>query len=127
AFADLAPEDLPVGALGELFDPLDRARALVGAQALAAPAEEGLVVERAIGPGHDQRMHLLAPFVAGDADDDGLLNVRMGMQGLLDLARIDVAAPGDDHFLLAVGDVEEAVRIELADVAAALPDAVAVG
>src|SRR5690606_6220833 len=127
ALADLAAQDLSVGALGQLVHLLDRARPLVGAHAPATPGEEAFLIEGAVRARDHQRVHLLAPLLAGDADDDGLLHVRMRVQGFLHFPGIDVAAAGDDHLLLAVGDVEEAVLVEPADVAAALPDAVAVG
>jgi hypothetical protein len=39
----------------------------------------------------------LAPFVVGNPDDDDLAHVRVRREHVLDLARIDVVAAGDDH------------------------------
>ena len=45
----------------------------------------------------------------------------MAPQHLLELAREDVEATGDDHVLLAIDDVDEAVFADNADVAGMVP------
>src|SRR5262249_3683373 len=55
------------------------------------------------------------------ADDGDLRERRMLVERALDLGRIDVLAAADDHVLHAVTDVEKAVDVEVADVAAAEP------
>src|SRR4029453_14248637 len=45
----------------------------------------------------------------------------MAPQHLLDLAGEDVEAAGDDHVLLAIDDVDEAVLVDNADVAGMVP------
>ena len=47
----------------------------------------------------------------------------MGVEHLLDLARIDVVAAADDEILLAVDDEQEAVLVDVAEVAGAHPAA----
>ena len=56
------------------------------------------------------------------ADDDRLGDVRRDLELVLDLRRRDVlAAGGDDDVLHAIGDGEEAVVVEHADVAGVQP------
>src|SRR4029077_1145784 len=58
------------------------------------------------------------------ADYDRLADGRLGLQQVLDLLRRDVLpARGLDEVLLPVGDAEEALRVELADVASVEPAA----
>src|SRR5262249_38661994 len=45
----------------------------------------------------------------------------MAVQRVLDLARIDVVATGDDHLLLAVDNRIDAVRVDLREVAGVAP------
>ena len=66
----------------------------------------------------DQRREVRPPV----ADDERLRDERRRLEHVLDVLRRDVlAAGGDDDVLLAVGDAEEAVGVELADVAGAEP------
>ena len=70
---------------------------------------------------HDQRGHVVAPV----ADRARLADQRMTLQLVLDEGRRDVLpAGGDDQLLLPVGDLQEAVGVELADVAGVHPPAV---
>src|SRR6185437_5275110 len=63
------------------------------------------------------RLHRLAAIRVGYADDNGLRHFRVLVERLLDEARIDLIARGDDDILDAVDDEEIAVRIEIADIA----------
>ena len=67
------------------------------------------------------RLHLLAELAVGHADDGGVDDVGMLEQDLLDLDAVHVLAAADDHVLGPVDEVEEAVGVEAADVAAAEP------
>src|SRR5581483_1167153 len=59
---------------------------------------------------------------ASVADDERLRDETRRLERVLEVLRGDVlAAGGDDQVLLAVGDPEEAVRVDLADVARAEP------
>ena len=60
---------------------------------------------------HDDRLDRLAPFVVGHADHGGGRNRRMPGEHILDFARKDVEAAGDDHVLAAIDDVEKTVGI----------------
>ena len=56
------------------------------------------------------------------ADDERLRDEARRLQRVLEVLRRDVlAAGGDDQVLLAVGDLQEAVRVDLADVAGPEP------
>src|SRR6185437_4049449 len=63
------------------------------------------------------RLHGLAAIRVGYADDNGLRHFRVLVERLLDEARIDLIARGDDDILDAVDDEEIAVRIEITDIA----------
>ena len=79
---------------------------------LAAGAVDLVRVER------DQRGDVRAAV----ADDERLRDEARRLERVLEVLRRDVlAAGGDDDVLLAVGDLQEAVRVDLADVAGAEP------
>ena len=63
----------------------------------------------------------LAPLLVGQPDHGAVLDVRVRHQRLLDLGRVDVEAAGDDHVLGPVDDEQEAVVVEVADVAGVVP------
>src|SRR5262245_62988121 len=68
---------------------------------------------------NDQRGGEFAPV----ADDYHLVDVLAAFDGVLDRLRRDVFAPaGLDQVLLAVGDEEVTVGVQIADVARAQPD-----
>ena len=60
-------------------------------------------------------------FSSGQPDDGAVLHGRVLHQRLLDLGGVDVEAAGDDHVLGPVDDEEEAVVVEVADVAGVVP------
>ena len=70
---------------------------------------------------HDNGHRRLAPARVRHADDGGLAHLRQFVDHTFDFGGGDVLAAGDDHVLLAVGQIQEAVRIEIADVAGAEP------
>ena len=57
----------------------------------------------------------------GYADGAGLLDLRMEVEDLIDVPRIDVEAAGDDHVLLPVDDVEVTVLVHRGDIARVAP------
>ena len=82
---------------------------------------EGREVEaRAFGQ-HDDRDRPLAPALIAQADDRDFAHLRQIVDDALDLGGGDVLAAGDDHVLLAVGQIQKAVCVEIADIAAAEP------
>ena len=95
--------------------------ALTAAEAFLAQRDQLFGADALAGVEFDHRLHRLAPLLVGDADDGAVAHRRVGPDHLLDFARVDVEAAADDHVLLAVGDVEVAVGVEVADVAGVQP------
>ena len=78
-----------------------------------------------VGPGaelHD-RLDLLAELPVRHADDRDVEHVGMLDEHVLDLDAVHVLAAADDHVLGPVDEVQVAVVVEVADVAAAEPAA----
>src|SRR5262249_6888615 len=71
------------------------------------------------GSEHDIADHLLAPDRVGHADGRGFGDLRALHQHAVDLDRRNVDAAADDQLLLAPGEIEVAVGVEIADVAGA--------
>src|SRR6478735_1420484 len=105
-----------------LVDDLDVARDLVVGELAGAELAQGLGGERRGAVLHaDPRAQLLAVLLVRDADDLGVEDVGVGVEELLDLARVDVLAAADDHVLDAAGDLDVAVIVHDADVAGVHP------
>ena len=68
-------------------------------------------------PPHDEGDDGLAPSLVRSADHCRFQHGRMARQRILDFARIDVLAAGNDHVLEAVDDIDEAGFVDLADIA----------
>ena len=74
------------------------------------------------GPGHgaggglDDRLDLLAHLGLGDAEDGDVGHGGVQHQDVLDLLGVDVDAARHDHEQLAVGQIEVALVVEVADV-----------
>ena len=69
----------------------------------------------------DDGLHLFAEVRVRHAEDGHVGDLRVDGQHVLRLLGVDVDAAADDHVGLAVGQVEEAVLVELADVAEGAP------
>src|SRR5262249_31331588 len=117
ALAKEALQDLAVRIPRQLVDELDPARDLVVRYALATPRLEGRPVERGVLRALDDRDQRSPPARVGDADHRHVDDVGMRGEDVLDLERVDVHAARDDHVVLAVGDEEIAVGVEVAHVA----------
>ena len=70
---------------------------------------------------HDARQRPLAPLVVGDADDGGLLDLRVGHQLVLQLDRRDPLAARLDEVLGAVDEAHAAPLVDRGHVAGAQP------
>src|SRR5687768_2365966 len=116
----MALEDLAAPRLGQLGEPADRTGDLEPSEMLAGEIDHGLLVagllERRAGPGDDDGVDRLTPFVARDAEDGRLVDVVMELEGRLDLGGIDVDATRDDHVPLAIADVQVALVVAIGDV-----------
>ena len=67
----------------------------------------------------DERLQPLPELLVIDPDHGHLDDALVVGEQVLDLAREDVLATGDDHLIVAAVDEEAAVGVEVADVAAA--------
>ena len=109
---DLALEDLAGRPLGQR-----RRRTTRGAGTCTPPpgpsrsSRSSSARDRRTGLQHDRRADLLAERRMRHADHGGLGHVRVLVQHLLDLARVDVVAAADDQVLLAVDDEVVAVLV----------------
>ena len=70
---------------------------------------------------HDPGFHIFPEDIVGDTGHRRLDHVRVGEEHFFDLARSDVVAAPDDQVLGAPGDPQEAVVVEVAEVAAEQP------
>src|SRR5262249_22159201 len=104
----LAAQDLPDEGLGKRIAELDVARDLVRGQRFAAVLDELGRRRRRAGPQHHEGLDLFALDRVGNADRRRLGDSRMRREDLLDIARPGLEPGDDDHFLLAVDDVEVA-------------------
>src|SRR5215210_978950 len=118
---DLALEDLARRAHRKLVHEPDLPRVLVGGHLLLDVGLQLVLVDRLALLQHHRGAHLLAELVVRHADHGRLLDRRVLVQHLLDLARVDVVAATDDQVLLAVDDEEVAVLVHLGHVARAEP------
>src|SRR5581483_3444540 len=111
--------DLGGLAAGDGVDELDGLGHLVGGQ-LRLGVGDDVVGRRRVGlVGRlDDGVHAPAPLVVDQADDDDVGDGGVVDEGALDLGRVHVGAAGDDHVDAPVGDVEEALLVEVAEVAA---------
>src|SRR5262249_17037057 len=76
------------------------------------------------GMQHDTGSRRLAPLIVGHAHHRHLEDLGMLCEHALDLGRIDVLAAADDHVVLAIDQMQEALLAGVAHVAAGLPLAV---
>ena len=119
----LVLHDLAQGVLRQLVAELDDPRVLVGGHPLLAVGDQLGAVSEAPGPQRDDGHDLLAEPLVGNADDGGLGDRRVGVQHVLDLARVHVVPAADDELLLAADDEQEPVLVEIAEVTGVEPAA----
>src|SRR5690606_29855421 len=114
--------DLAGGIAWQGVDHADVARDLVARQAFVAVAEQRARIDRhaAVG-GDDEGDDPLAEALVGRADRGDLEHALEAVDDFRDLPGTDVVAAGDDHFLLAVDDDQEAVLVDATDVAGPQP------
>src|SRR5262249_37092617 len=97
------------------------ARDLVVRDLVAAEVADLLLGRRHAGLEDDPRADLFAILGVGHAEDLHRLHLRMPEQELLDLARIHVLAPADEHVLHAADDVAVALGVDRREVARVHP------
>src|SRR5262245_48188440 len=109
-----SPEDLARGAPGQRGPDLDDAGNLeIGDPAAAELDDLGLVAGLRE---HDDGLDQLVAVVAVHAHDRGLAHLRMCLQQLLDLVRIDLEASAIDEERLPALEIEPAGAVLAADV-----------
>ena len=111
---------LPVGWRGNSAAKSIGTRALDRRQLLAAEGDQ-LLLQRLARIGHVARLHhgldLFAELLVRHAEHRHVQHLGVRDQQVLGLLRIDVHAAGDDHVRLAIGQVQVAFRVHMADVA----------
>src|SRR5262249_39435186 len=114
--AQLALENLAVRVLRQLRKELHRRRLLVRREPQAAVLDDVCLRSLRRRPEDHQGLDGLAPLLVRYTDDSHLLDGWVRADDLLDLARVDVGAAGDDHVFLAVSDVQVSVLVQVPDV-----------
>ena len=119
--------ELPGGVAGELLAEVDRPRALDVGEVTSAEGDQ--FVGKGVGfigihrhlHGLDDRLDFFAEIVIGHAEDGDVDDLGMADDHVLGLLGVDVHPTGDDHVRLAVGEEDEVVVGEVADVAEGAP------
>src|SRR5690348_7933054 len=99
---NLPLEDLPAWALRQVVHEPDDPWVLVGGDPLLDVLADLLRGQLLALVEHDRGADLLAPLVVGDAEHRRFADLRVLVENLLDLARIDVVTAADNQVLLAV-------------------------
>src|SRR3954454_1548144 len=107
--ADLLSLDLSGARLRQLGYELHRPGALVAGDLTKADSVDVLGRHLEPRPHHDDGANRLTPLRVGHPHDGDLRHSLDRGDGVLDLGREDVEAARDDHVLLAIDDVEEAL------------------
>src|SRR5262249_9008635 len=118
--AQAALEQLPAGVARHLADEVDRSRPFhPGQPALQVRQDARRQLRPGLGPpgGLDHRLDRLTPVVVGDAEHRHIAHHRVHDDRRLDLGRVDVRPARDDHVALPVAQEQEAVGVQVADVA----------
>src|SRR4051794_12575572 len=120
-------DQLPLGELADrrmrqVRPDLERGRQFVTAELVGQEGPQRIERERRRAfPQRDIRFRSLSAIGVGHRDHGGLAHVRVLVDRVLDDARIDVEAAGDEHVLLAVNDGEAPVLGHEPDVAGQEP------
>src|SRR4051794_38446577 len=109
-------EDLARILAGQLVRELHHAWDLVARQLPADVVAHRLGGEPDGGVGVDVGADRLAHVLVGDAEDGAVAHALQAEEAGLDLGRVDVDAPGDDHVVATVVEVEVAVGVQVPDV-----------
>src|SRR4051794_34919967 len=117
AVGELPLEDLAGRVARQLVDEDDVARDLVAREVRLDVVPELVLRRRPARLDDDERAQPLAELLVLDADDGHLADRRVAGEQVLDLAREHVLAARDDHLVVATGDEQAAVLVEVADVA----------
>src|SRR5690606_23095704 len=122
---ELALQHLAGAGARQLRADVDVLRGLHAAEAAAAEIAERVEIDGGAGGRLDDGGDRLAPLLVRDAEHRAFAHSGEGEDAALDLRRVDVEPAADDHVLLAVDDVDEAVLVLEAHVAGELVATVA--
>src|SRR5215472_1785885 len=111
--------ELAACALGQCFAHEDLLWRLEGGKLRCTMAQEIVGYESFTRMQHHVAHHLLAPYRVRHPDSRGLGDFGALHQDAVDLHRRNVDAAADDEVFLASGEMQEAVGVEIADVAGA--------
>src|ERR1044072_4366650 len=120
---DLPLEDLSGRPLRQVVEEPDEPRVLVSGDAILDVGADLLRAQLLALDQDDRGTDLLSPLVVGHSEDRRFADLRVLVENLLDLTRVDVVAAADDQVLLAVDDVEVAVLVDAGHVAGVEPAA----
>src|SRR6266851_8946496 len=124
AIAQFTAQHLSHGVARQDVDEFHRARQLVAGELSVAEADD-VLRRRALARVQDNAgTRRFSPLLVGHAHHRHLEDLGMQHQHALDLGGIDVLAAADDHVVLAIDQMQEALLVEVAHVAAGLPLAV---
>src|SRR5258705_2157184 len=115
--------ELAARALGQGFAQEDWLWRLEGRKLRRAMAQEIIRHEHFTRTQHHVAYHFLAPHCIRNADGRGLGDFVALQQDAVDLHRRNVDAAADDEVLRAAGEMQEAVGVEIADIAGVHPAA----
>src|SRR5712691_1576361 len=107
--AKLALDELARGVARQRVVEGHLARDLVAGHVLAAEGDDLFGRDRGARLELDRGMDALAPLLVGNAEDGGVEDLRMPVERILHLGRVDIDARRDDHVALPVADVIEAL------------------
>src|SRR4051794_10925848 len=113
---ELALQDLAGCVARQLVDEHDLARDLVAREVRLHVVLQLVLRRLAPGLDDDEGAQALAELLVVDADDRDLAHRLVRGEEVLDLAREHVLAARDDHLVVAPGDEQAAVIVEVADV-----------
>src|SRR3984893_14428294 len=122
-FPQLGLAHFAVRVARELVDELDHTGTLVVGEVVSTPGDQAVGAERRPRARLHDGVEDLAPALVGHAENGAVHHVGMLVEGILDLARIDVHTTRNDHVALAVGEVEVAVVVQVACVTDGEPPA----
>src|SRR5829696_4645968 len=100
----------------QLVEKLDLPRTLVGGEVRLDVGGQVLRGDLDLAANDDERLQPLPELLVLDPDHRDLLDRVVVGEQILDLAREDVLAAGDDHLVVAAVDEQASIRIDVADV-----------
>ena len=118
SIAQIPAQNLAVGVLRKLGDKLYPLWLLEAPKMLPAERDQCIRIDVGISfAQHDRRRDVFSSFRVGEAEDDRFADRWVARENVLDLARVNIGAPADDHVVSPIENVQMTPRIEAADIA----------